>query len=97
MGAVLAWAVGAVGDAVRRIRAATITAASARSGSQPKTMSQITASAKTCIIAPSAARARPTVLAGSQALLVVSPGRAESVEMDMEIVENSVRFLMLLI
>jgi hypothetical protein len=36
-------------------------------------------------------------LAGSQTLGVVSPGRTASVEMDMEIVENSVRFLMLLI
>ena len=86
-----------VGAAGRRARAATTTAANARSGSQPKTTSQIIASAKTCIIAPSAASARPTVLAGSQTLVDVSPGRAESVEMDIEIVEKSVRCLMLLI
>jgi len=48
-------------------------------------------------MAPSAASARVTVFAGSQAFVVVSPGRTAIVAMDIEIVEKSVRCLMLLI
>src|SRR5438445_530064 len=70
-----------------RAHATKPTAASESSGSHPNTTSQITTSAKTCIIAPSAASARVTVFAGSHVLVVVSPGRTAIVAMDIEIVE----------
>src|SRR5439155_2100770 len=57
--------VGMHGAEGRGARVANRTPASAMSGSQPKTTSQIARSAKTSSIAPSAASARATVLAGS--------------------------------
>src|SRR5438034_60399 len=89
--------VGVLGTAGRRARVTNRAPASAMSGSQPNTTSQIAKSAKTWSIAPSAASARATVLAGSQTFAGSWKGTIAIGETDIEIVENSVRDLIELI
>src|SRR5207245_5214140 len=89
--------VGMLGAEGRRARVANRTPASAMSGSQPNTTSQIARSAKTWSIAPSAASARATVLAGSQTFTGSWKGTIAIGDTDIEIVENSVRDLIELI